>query len=271
MKVHVLGTGHADMFEDYNTCFVLENMEKYLLVDAGGGSRILRQLKLANIALNEIEYAFISHNHADHMLGFAWVLRYVMINKMKGSRTKPFTLYGREECIEAVKNIMVTTMGKSTCEKFFDKFIYFNPVKDGEKRKILGLDFTFFDTKAPDIDTKTSEIEQTAFYVKEKGFYFCGDVPLNERYFKKFSGAKWLCLEAFCLECERKGNELHLKKHKTVKEASEIAQILNAENLILWHSNDNHATKQQKEYINEAKSVYSGNVYVPKDLDTLEL
>lgn len=41
-KIIVLGTGTASVIENFNTCFVLEDSDKeYLLVDTGGGNRIL--------------------------------------------------------------------------------------------------------------------------------------------------------------------------------------------------------------------------------------
>ena len=264
MKIHVLGTGHADVFDDYNTCFVMESDGgEFLLVDAGNGNRISKQLSLQNLNLNDIEYAFVSHNHADHMLGFAWILRYVLVGFMNGTRTKPFTLYGMKQCIDAVRMLMLVTMGEKTCGQYFDNLIHFKEVRDGEILNLMGLDFIFFDTCATDMP-------QMAFYVKEKGFYFCGDVPLDPKYYDKFKNSKWLCLEAFCLERERAGKELPLKKHKTVKEASMVAETLQAENLILWHSQDNH-NKIKKEYEKEAREVYNGNIIIPKDLDTLEL
>ncbi len=262
MKIHVLGTGHAGVIDEYNTCFAIENTG-YFLVDAGGGNRILKQLKLSKIDINEIEYGFISHNHTDHILGFVWVLRLVMQNYLKGFRTKNFTIYGSAECLDALMTMTRLTAGKKWCDKLFGTLIHFEEVKDGQHKKIVGLDVTFFDTLAKDMP-------QMAFYIKEESFYFCGDVPLDESYYKKFKNAKWLCLEAFCIEKERMKDELPLKKHKTVKEAGEVAQILNAENLILWHSADNHH-KVKKEYIKEAKSVFSGKVIVPKDLDVLEI
>lgn len=47
MKLTMLGTGNALVTECYNTCFVLEENEKYFMVDGGGGSAILHQLKHA--------------------------------------------------------------------------------------------------------------------------------------------------------------------------------------------------------------------------------
>ena len=50
MKLTILGTGNATVTECYNTCFVLEDGDKHLLVDGGGGNTLLRQLKQAGFA-----------------------------------------------------------------------------------------------------------------------------------------------------------------------------------------------------------------------------
>ena len=47
MNITMLGTGNAMVTECYNTCFVLQDGEKHLLVDGGGGNTLLRQLKQA--------------------------------------------------------------------------------------------------------------------------------------------------------------------------------------------------------------------------------
>ena len=63
-KIIVLGTGTASVTNNFNTCFILENdSQEYLLVDTGGGNQILKQLKLANININNIHNVFISHKH----------------------------------------------------------------------------------------------------------------------------------------------------------------------------------------------------------------
>lgn len=49
MNITMLGTGNALVTECYNTCFVLQENEEYFMVDGGGGSAILHQLKHAGI------------------------------------------------------------------------------------------------------------------------------------------------------------------------------------------------------------------------------
>ena len=54
MKLTMLGTGNALVTECYNTCIVLEENEKYFMVDGGGGSTILHQLYLAGLILMDM-------------------------------------------------------------------------------------------------------------------------------------------------------------------------------------------------------------------------
>ena len=49
MKLTMLGTGNAMVTNCYNTCFAFEEDGRCFLVDAGGGSTILRRLREAGI------------------------------------------------------------------------------------------------------------------------------------------------------------------------------------------------------------------------------
>lgn len=53
MTLTILGTGNAVTTECYNTCFVLHESNQYFLVDGGGGSQILHQLKHTGIELEK--------------------------------------------------------------------------------------------------------------------------------------------------------------------------------------------------------------------------
>ena len=59
--------------------------------------------------------------------------------------------------------------------------------------------------------------------------------------------------------------------HSTVKTASEIAESLNVKNLLLYHSNDNDLKNRKRLYTEEAKKYFSGNIYVPDDLEIIRL
>lgn len=65
MELTMLGTGSALVTECYNTCFVLQEDQQYFMVDGGGGSTILHQLKHAGINWKDIKTIFVTHKHID--------------------------------------------------------------------------------------------------------------------------------------------------------------------------------------------------------------
>ena len=77
MKLTMLGTGNALVTECYNTCFVLEDCGRCLMVDGGGGSTILRQLKHAGYDWMDMRHIFVTHKHVDHLLGIVWMMRVI--------------------------------------------------------------------------------------------------------------------------------------------------------------------------------------------------
>lgn len=85
MKLTMLGTGKAVVTECYNTCFVLSDKNRHFLVDGGGGSGILKQLKDAGIDWQDIHDIFVTHKHMDHILGVMWMIR-MAVQAMKRGR-----------------------------------------------------------------------------------------------------------------------------------------------------------------------------------------
>ena len=63
MKLTMLGTGNALVAECDNTCFVLDDDGQRLLVDSGGGSAILAQLKHAGYDWMDMRHIFVTHKH----------------------------------------------------------------------------------------------------------------------------------------------------------------------------------------------------------------
>ena len=210
-----------------------------------------------------MQYAFISHNHLDHLLGIIYLTRQMMTQFAMNQKTTPFTIYGSKICLDTIETIIKLCQGDKFWNKYINKMLFLKEVKDGDKRKIINLQFQFFDTLAKDMP-------QTGFIIKDNNFVFAGDVPLNEKYFNRFKNSNYLCLESFCSECEKEGKELQLLKHYSVLKASELAQKLNVKNLILWHTDDSLGSKRKQIYKKEAKTVFKGNVIVPNDLETIE-
>ena len=92
--------------------------------------------------------------------------------------------------------------------------------------------------------------------------------PEPEKYAKDVD---WLLSEAFCQYKDREIFKPYEKNHSTVKEAGEVAERLGARNLILYHTEDKDMVHRKENYSAEAKEYFSGNVFVPEDLETLAL
>ncbi len=256
-KIIVLGTGTASVTENFNTCFVLEDSKgKYLLVDTGGGNGILRQFKKANIDLNKIHNIFISHKHIDHLFGMLWIYRFVDLAMQKGKYEGNLNIYCHDEVAEIIRNQIYTLLRKSQ-QKFIDKRIFINIVKDHEKIKVLDYELEFFD-----IFSKSDK--QYGFKTtlnNEKVLAFMGDEPLDEKLYDDVRNIDYLLHESFCLETESDKYKPREKNHDTAKSASIKAQNLNIKNLILWHTQENLGENRKEMYIKEAKENFTGNVY----------
>ena len=48
-------------------------------------------------------------------------------------------------------------------------------------------------------------------------------------------------------------------------------EMLNVKNLVMWHTMDNNIPQRKELYTKEAKEYYHGNIFVPNDLDIIEL
>ena len=85
MKVTMLGTGNAMVTKLYNTCYVLSENGRCLLVDAGGGNTVLAQLERAGIDWRALRDIIVTHKHIDHIMGIIWMMRMIRLHMSEGS------------------------------------------------------------------------------------------------------------------------------------------------------------------------------------------
>ena len=266
-KLIVLGTGNGGALKCYNTCFALQKDEEYFLVDGGGGNGILANLKKANIDILKVHNIFISHNHTDHILGIIWIIRII---GLRIARNKDYegnlNIYASDETIDAILTI-AKLLSPKIVREILDYRIIFNIIEDREEKEILGCKTTF-------IDILTRKDKQFGFKIEisnNKYLTFLGDEPFDKRLENIVKDSEWLLHESFCLDGDKTNYKPHEKGHCTVKEASIIASSLNPKNLILWHTEDNDLGNRKELYTKEAKEYYNGNIYVPNDLEVIDL
>ena len=272
LKLTILGTGNANVTECYNTCFIFEQTggnadDRYFLVDAGGGNGILRQLKRANIRLNDIHTFFCTHKHLDHFTGMLWIIRMLLQEIDKGNYTGNAVIYGHNEVTELLR-LFSFRMLPQKITRYIDDRMKFISVSDGEHREILGKDVTFFDIGS----TKAKQFG-FSMQLNENGerLTCCGDEPFRECEQKYAENSTWLLHEAFCLYSERDIFRPYEKHHSTVKDACELAERLHVKNLLLYHTEDKNILKRKALYTAESRKYFSGNIYVPDDMESFEV
>ena len=135
-KIIVLGTGAGISINCYSTCFLLENDDKYMLVDTGSGNQILNQLKSKNIDIDKIHDIFISHKHIDHLLGIIPLLRYIMQQHRMKRYNGKLNIYCDDEIKEIIDTFMSATFHKVHIDLYKELVIY-NFCKDYKKFSMI--------------------------------------------------------------------------------------------------------------------------------------
>ena len=266
MKITMLGTGNALVTECYNTCFIINEDENNFLVDGGGGNGILHQLRHACFELQDIKNIFVTHQHIDHLLGIIWIIRITAQLMNKNKFNGDMNIYSHDEVINLLYEITKKLLLPYQFD-FIDKRIHLIKVKENETRKIINHDVTFFDIHS----------ERTKQYGFSMKFYdgekltCCGDEPCNKESENYVRQSKWLLHEAFCLHSQAEIFSPYEKHHSTVKDACELAERLEVKNLLLYHTEDFNLQNRKELYINEGKKYFSGNIFVPYDLESINL
>lgn len=228
-KILVLGTGAGISINCYSTCFLLENNDKYLLVDTGSGNQILNQLKAKNIDINKIHDIFISHKHIDHLLGIIPLLRYIIQQYRKKNYNGSLNIYCDIEIKEIIDTFIASTFHKSQ-ENIYKEMVRYNFCEDYKRFSIIDYDVEI-------IDVHSTECVQYGFKTllnNEKTIAFLGDVPCSEKVYDRIRNFDWILHEAFCLEKEEPIFKAREKSHSVVRDVAEKIESLNCKNLVMW-------------------------------------
>ena len=266
MRLTMLGTGNARVTECYQTCFVLEDGPRRLLVDGGGGAGLMAQLAHAGIDWTGLRKVFVTHAHPDHLFGIVWLVRVLAQAMSHGALDATVSVYGHEEVLTTLRAMALLTMSPSEAA-CLDHTIMLEPVRDGETRELMGRPTEFF-------DILSTNVRQFGFCMTMPHggrLVCCGDEPLSPAGEPYARGCDWLLHEAFCLRAEADRFRPYEKHHSTVADACETAECLGVRNLVLYHTEDTHLPDRRRLYEAEGREHYSGGLWVPDDLDSIEL
>lgn len=274
MHITMLGTGDALVSKIYNTCFVLDDDHSKLLVDAGGGNRILTQLDRAGIALTDIHDLFVTHAHTDHILGVIWVIRLFIQRHLAGKAEGALNVWSHKKVLDVLTyNINAMLAKKQRAQ--IGQCVIFHLLNNGDEFTI-GADsatgYPGMHLKAFDIlSTKEPQFGFTCLLPDGQKLVCLGDEPYNEANRALASDADWLMSEAFCKYADRDIYHPYEKSHSTALDAGRNAKSLGVRHLILYHSEEDTIATRKQAYAEEARQEFSGDIHVPDDLEVIEL
>jgi ribonuclease Z len=262
----MLGTGNAMVTRCYNTCFVLNAGRGPLLVDAGGGNGILRQMEDARLSFSDLHHLFLTHAHTDHALGVVWVVRAVAAAINRGQYEGELTIWCHDELKALLEPLCLALLSKKLRVHIGTR-IRFVEIRPGDRLAAPGMELTVFDI----LSTKAKQYGFAARAPDGQRLTCLGDESYNPATEAYARGADWLMTEAFCLYEDREIFHPYEKHHSTVRDAAQMARDLAVKHLILYHTEDRTLATRKARYTAEARSVYDGPVFVPDDLETLDL
>lgn len=211
----------------------IEDEGQYFMVDGGGGSTVLHQLKHAGYDWMDMRHIFVTHKHVDHLMGIIWMVRMICWFMNHGDYEGETYIYSHKEVLNLIWDIAgKLLLAKET--RFIDERLHLIEVHDGETMHIISHDITFF-------DIQSSKAQQYGFRMdlgNGKKLTCCGDEPYAECERVYAENSEWLLHEAFCLYSERDIFDPYEKHHSTVKDACELAEKLHVKNLLLYHTED---------------------------------
>ena len=268
-QITMLGTGNATVSQIYNTCFLLQTPSTLMLVDAGGGNGILAQLKKVNVLISDIHHLFVTHAHTDHVLGVIWVIRMVAQCKGYGGLLH---VYGNDKVMKVIKTIIDMILAKKQLAKVAERVV-FHQLEDGDCFEVGDMKLECFDiqsTKEKQFGFR-AELPSSDESGKPLVLACLGDEPYNEQNRRYIVGADWMMCEAFCLYADRDTFKPYEKCHSTALDAGKLAEELGVKNLILYHTEEKTLANRKENYTREAAENFKGRIFVPDDLEVIEL
>lgn len=268
-QITMLGTGNATVSQIYNTCFVLQTPSTLMLVDAGGGNGILAQLKKIHVQISDIHHLFVTHAHTDHVLGGIWVIR--MVAQCKGYEGL-LHVYGNDKVMKVIKTIIDMILAKKQLAKVAERVV-FHQLEDGDCFEVGDMKLECFDIQSTKEKQFGFRAELPSSDESDKPLVLAclGDEPYNEQNRRYIVGADWMMCEAFCLYADRDTFKPYEKCHSTALDAGKLAEELGVKNLILYHTEEKTLANRKENYTREAAENFKGRIFVPDDLEVIEL
>ena len=213
-----------------------------------------------------IKDIFVTHGHVDHLLGIIWMVRMICQYMRQGEYEGEANIYAHEELISLLNGTAYALLPEKDT-RFIGRRLHLIPIADGGERQVIGRKTVFFDIHS----AKAKQFGFTVSLGNGERLTCCGDEPYSEYERSYAEKSKWLLHEAFCLHAQADIFHPYEKSHSTVKDAAITAERLGVKNLLLYHTEDKNIADRKSLYLAEGRKYFNGNIFVPNDLETIEL
>ena len=216
-----LGTGDALNWERAQTSLALPLAEdEMILIDASGGTVLLRQLEAAEIPLESVRHLFISHLHFDHAGGLA-----PLVTAMASLPRASLAIYATSRTIKGLRELLALTI--PGVEDWLGGRLTWCELAPGESVRVNGTEVTPFRVD--------HGLDCVGFRVAQAGSVavFAADTRPSPEVVENAREADLLIHEVYGLKAEAK--RAHALGHPTAAEAGGVARDAGARRLMLTH------------------------------------
>lgn len=263
-EIIFLGTGSAFPKHNYHSCYYITDTGFSILVDTGGGNGILQQLENAGVDIEAIDNLFLTHAHADHILGAIWLIRAINKASDDGNYHGCLNIFANTSTLQSFDTICKLTL----LPRHYKQMRKLTEYVDVEKypfQKIGNREVKFF-------DVGSENTRQTGFKTllsNGSTLVITGDEALTENNKESVRNADLVICGAFCRFSDADIFKPYEKHHYTVRDVAKIAQSANVGTLVIVHCEDTDVSNRQRKYADEAAQWFTGRVIVPNDLERL--
>ncbi|HYC84943.1 MAG TPA: MBL fold metallo-hydrolase [Chryseosolibacter sp.] len=218
MTVQCLGSGDAfGTGGRLNTCFLLRAETRNLLLDCGATSLVA--LKKQNLSSGDIDVVVITHFHADHFAGLAFIL----CEAYTGNRSKPLTIVGPEGLERKVGVLLDCVFpGIHRPAPFC---LRYNVFRAGQPWTHDGMEITGFTA----IHSEGTNPHSVRVRIDGKIIAYSGDTEWSDELVKVAAGADLFI-------CEASSWEQTMSGHMSVAQVLARRKDLNAKKIVLTHA-----------------------------------
>ncbi|MFP4213922.1 MAG: MBL fold metallo-hydrolase [Desulfohalobiaceae bacterium] len=243
MRIVFLGVGEAVDLELSNTCLLLEDQGRLLVMDCGfsAAPRILANCRQANA----LDAVWVSHLHGDHCFG----LPQLLLGLRQLGRDRPLNIVcgrgGRQRVLQLLAQAYPNLLRGLGFE------LIFRQVQPGQSLELLDMDWAFAQTEHPEPNLALG------LHSGGKSIYFSGDGKSGAAGLELARGCDLLVHEAYLLQPGVPG-------HSSVQECLELGRQCGAKQLALVHIQMQERRSRRADILQAVQSVSGLQAWMPE-------